>query len=230
MGKYIVSGLLVLGIAFGVLYTLEKGGRSSTQVFSKMIQQQFASASVAVVNNKKITNADLETGIEQFSQIAAAQGADMSSPETMNEVRSQALDVLINTELLKQTAVGRGIEITDEVIETRLVEITEENGGEEVLAERMASLGIDNARFRKDVKDELVIQELLDSLFVDQPIEVTEEELVSFYDEMGGEGAGLPPFEDIRGKIKIEIVRTKEQEIIDNFLADLKAEADIKII
>ena len=226
-----VAAVVVVGIILaGVLYLMEKQGRSSTSVFESFISSQEAGKAVATVNGNDISNAELNTSIQQFSQAAAAQGVDLADPEAQGEIRSQSLEVLINTQLLKQAALDEGVEVSSEVTEARLAEIETQIGGPEVLAERMATLGIDEDKLQQDIHDELLIQGLLDQLFAEADIEVTEEEIIAVYESAGGEAAGLPSLEEVRPQVEEQIRSTKEQEIIDAYLNELKESAEIEIL
>ncbi len=234
---YVGAGLIVVLIIFGVLYLLEKEGRSSTSIFATVIESQEANEVVAVVNGKDIVNSELELSVQQFSQAAVAQGIDLANPEAVAEIRTQALEVLVNTELLKQVAAEKGITVTDEDVEERLTVIKESLGGEEVLAERMAELGIEASKLEKDVHDELVIQQLLDEVFVDADVNVTEEEILAVYDEglesfnINSDGEGeFPALEEVRDVIIEQVQAPKEQAAIDAYLSKLKEAAEVELI
>ncbi|NCT01818.1 hypothetical protein GW766_01000 [Candidatus Parcubacteria bacterium] len=226
----VAATMVVVVIIFGVLYLLEKEGRSSTTIFSSIIEQQEAKKVVATVNGEDITNAELKISIEQFSQMATAQGVDAASPEVQTEIRTQALEVLVNTKLLKQEAATQGISVTDEEVNERLTALTEELGGEEVLTERMTSLGIDDVRLHSDIKDELTIKKLLNTVFAEANIVVTDEEVASVYEAAGGEAAGLPAIDEVRSQIEAQISSSKEQAAIDEFLTTIKEGSAIEII
>lgn len=225
-GAVVVVGLIL----FGVLYALEREGRVSTGIFGGLIAQQAANSVVARVNDEVIVGRDLETSVQQFREAAAAQGMDLTSADAQTEIRAQALEVLINTELLMQEAVERGIEVSDQQAVERLATIEEEIGGADALAERMATLGLDEAQLQSDIRDEILIQELLDTVFLEAEIEVTEEEIASVYENAGAAGGELPPLEEVRGQIESQIVSSKEQEVVDQFITELRADAEIEIV
>lgn len=220
--------IIVVLIVLGVLYQMEKEGRSSTHLFTSLIERQENNRVVAVINGQEIINSDLKLSIGQFSQMAAAQGVDVASAEAQVELRKQALEVLINTTILKQEAATRQLIASDEEVTNRLNAIREELGGEEVLAERMASLGIDQEKLQSDVKDELTIQKLLDQVFAESNIEITEEEITAVYEGAGGAEAGLPALEEVRAQVEAQVRASKEQAIVDDFLTTLKEGASIE--
>ncbi|MCA9359686.1 SurA N-terminal domain-containing protein [Candidatus Kaiserbacteria bacterium] len=226
---YAVALVVVAVVIVGVIYLLEKEGRSSTNFFGSYIAAQEEKRVVATVNGQDIINKDLNTSVEQFRQMADSQGVDTTNADVQSEIRSQALDVLINTGLLKQAAQERGLSISDEEVTNRLEEIKAEIGGEEVLNERMESLGIGADKLQSDIKDELLIQALLDQVFAEANIEVTEEEIAAIYEQAGGGDAGLPSLEEVSAQIEAQLLSSKEQEVIDGYLSELRDGAEINI-
>lgn len=231
----IVAALLAAAlIVLGVLYALEKDGRSSTTLFSSLIEKQRAEEVVATVNGEDITNADLDVSINQFEQLAQAQGVDTSSAAIQTEIRTQALEVLINTTLLRQAAAEQGIEITDEDVAERIEMIVADMGGEEALAARMQELQLETEQMHEDIKDELMIQALLETVFADAAVEVTEAEVRELYDgakqQAGADAAAdFPSFEEVRAQVEQQIQSSKEQAAIDEYLAELKSAAEIAV-
>lgn len=226
---YVAAGLIVVIGLVAVVYLLEKEGRSSTGIFDSLLDRQLAGAVVATVNGEEIVNQDLDTSIRQFRQVADAQGVDTAAPEAQAEIRSQALEVLVNTKLLLQQASEEGFSVSDEEVDERLESIESEIGGADVLAERLNELGIDTDRLRSDVRDELLIQQLLDSLFESSEIVVTDDEIAGVYENAGGEEAGLPPLEEVRDQIIDQVQASKEQQVIDEYLGSVRATADIEL-
>lgn len=229
-GMYIAAIVIVVATLLVVLFMLEKEGRSSTGLFDSYLTSQADSAVVAVVNGEEITEKDLNTSIQQFNQAAIAQGVDTSDPEVAANIRAQALEVLVNTALLKQAAHAEEIEVSDEVAAERMEAIQAEIGGEEVLQERIAELGLSKEDLKEDIKEEILIQTLLDGIFAEAGIVITDEEIQAVYDSAGGAEAGLPPLEEVRDQIEAQVRGTKEQEVIEAYLASLKTDAEIELI
>jgi FKBP-type peptidyl-prolyl cis-trans isomerase (trigger factor) len=227
---YVAAGVIVAVTLLTVLFLLEKEGRSSTGLFDSYLAAQENSVVVAVVNGEEITGRDLNTSIQQFNQAAVAQGVDTSSPEVVADIRNQALEVLVNTTLLRQAAQAQGIEVSTEAAAERLDVIQTEIGGEEALQARIAELGLTQADLEEDIKEEIVIQTLLDTLFADAEIVVTEEEIQGVYDAAGGADEGLPPLETVSEQIEAQVRGSKEQEVIDAYLNTLKTDAEIELI
>jgi hypothetical protein len=137
--------------------------------------------------------------------------------------------MLVNTELLRQEAAKREIIITDEDVTVRIDALVTEVGGQELLTERMNALGIDNDTLRKDVRSELLIQRLLDQVFNDSNISVTEEEVNEVYENAAATNPNVPPLSDVYAEVEKQVRGSKEQEIIDALIADLREVASIEM-
>jgi len=229
--KLIIISVLVVVLALaGILYALEKDGRVNSNVFSGIIDSQQTQAGVAVVNGETITESELAVASTQLAQAATAQGADPADPAIQATIRSQALDLMIGTVLLTQTAEAQGVTVPDEEVAERLAAIEADAGGAEVLATRMQEFGITMETLEADVRSELIISKLLDSVVTDEDTAVTEEEIATAYEGAGGSGAELPPLEDVRTQIETQLQQAKGQAVIDEYVGQLRADADIEII
>ena len=228
--KYtIIAAVLVLVALVGFTYMLEKEGRINTGAFDAVNTFLAAQKTVAKVNGQKITQKDLNVSISQLQMGAAAQGVDTTDPKMIDQLRTQAIDMLVNTELLKQEAANRGVNITSEDVDKRLESLKGEIGGEDVLKERMTQFGVDEKTLRRDIQNELTIQGLLDQVFEEKGITVSDEEITAFYEEAGGEKAGLPKLEEVKDQIETQIKSTKQQDVVSSYLEELKKKATIEM-
>lgn len=225
---YVIAVVVVVLIILGVLYQLEAQGRSSTNFFEGVLSSQESRTVVATVNGEPISQRALEQSITQFGEAAQAQGVDPTNPEAQAQLRNQALTVLINTELLRQAAVERGISISDEAATEQFNTIQADIGGPEQLAERLVVLGLSEDELRAQIRDELLIQELLDALFLEAEVAVTDEEVQATYDEAAAAGNELPPLEEVRPAIEQQLIAQKEQAVIDEFIAEQREAATIE--
>lgn len=231
MVKLTVISVLVVVVALaGVWYVLEKDGRIGTSLFSGIIDAQESQTGVAVVNGEVITASELAVAQSQLTQAAAAQGADPADPTVQASIQRQALDLIIGSRLLTQTAEAQGMTVGEEELAERLAAIEADAGGAEVLAARLQEFGITMETLEADIQSELLISKLLETVTADAAIEVTEEEVVSTYEEVANTGAELPPLDEVRGQIEAQLQQTKEQTIIEDYVAQLRADADIEII
>lgn len=221
---YGLAGLVLILIFAGLFYQMNKEGR-----FASDGSDIRPGATIATVNGVKIKGSDLNVSIQQITSAAQLQGVDVTDPSVQADIQAQAVEMLVNTELLKQEAAEKGIEITEADVDARIETLIAELGGEDVLADRMEQLGIDEDSLREDIHSELIIQALLDDVFAEEAIEVTDEEVARVYDVQGGEESGLPEFEEIQEQLEAQIRLSKEQVVVDEFIQDLRADAEIEV-
>lgn len=222
-GTLIVVGAVVVALAVVAMWYFGafKGPQTTTGIPANQV--------VATVNGTDIVGSDLTTSISQIVATAQLQGIDTTDPSVQEEIKDQAIQMLINTQVLEQEAAERGIVITDADVEARIQALVDEVGGEEILIERMASLGISEKTLQADVRSELMISELLDQVFAERNVEVTEEEIQELYQVTTGGGADAPALEEIRPQIEAQIKASKEQAIVDELIASLRAEAEVEL-
>lgn len=182
---------------------------------------------VAAVNGNELTRAEFNRIRQQVLQNAQQQGMDLEDPNTVQQVNAQALDTLVNTELIRQAAVAAGVTVTDEEVDERYAQVVESVGGEEALAQSLEQLGLTEDSLRGDVEQELVVQAYLEQS-IESDFSASDEEVQAFYDELGGSEAGLPPLEEVRGEIEQQLAMTEEQEVIEELLEELRAEAEVE--
>lgn len=228
--KYLIAFLIVAIIALGLIFVLEKDGRISTGLFSGVIENMENSKPAAKVNGVAIPHKDFKSSYDQLLKIGQNQGMDVTDPEVIAEFNSQAIETLINGELLRQAALEKGMTASEEEIETRFGEISDSLGGEEVLATRMEEFGITEVSLKRDIENEILIQGLFDQELGEGDEEVSDEEVAEFYNSLGGEGAGLPPLEEVSADIKEQIVFERKQLQISEYIDQLRSEAEIEVL
>jgi FKBP-type peptidyl-prolyl cis-trans isomerase (trigger factor) len=226
----IASVVVVVVALVGGLYVMEREGRVDTNIFSGVLDAQEGQAEVAIVNGETVTEAQLAVARTQLEQAAAAQGADPTDPAIQASIRSQALDLVIGTTLLTQAAQEQGVEVTDEEVSERLATIEADAGGAEALAGRMQEFGISTDALESDVRSELIITKLLDTEVAQEDTSVSEEEINSTYEEASATGAELPPLEEVRDQIVAQLEQAKSQAVIEEYVTQLRADADIEMI
>lgn len=226
---YVALGLIVIALIAGAFFLSgeDKEKKGSSEIAANGLAND---AVIAVVNGTEISNANLSTSMVQISATAAVQGIDTTTPEVQDEIEARAVEVLVNTELLEQAAAERGIVVTDATVQTRLGELSAELGGEEVLKSRLDELGLNDDTLEEDIRSELTIQILLDEIFVDADLSVSDEEITAAYEAAGGAEAGLPAIADVREQLEFQVRTTKEQTLLDAFISELRAGADIEVL
>jgi peptidyl-prolyl cis-trans isomerase SurA len=209
---------------------MESEGRVGTTFFSGMMAAQESGTVVANVNGEVLRGGDLELSIGQLEQTAIAQGQNPQDPQIQTEIRELATEMLVNTTLLQQAAEEAGITVTAEQIEERIVQLETESGGAEVLMARMEELDIDRSTFEADVRTELTIVALLDTVFAGLDLSASDEEVSAVYEQAASSQEGVPPLEEVRDQVEAQVIQDKQQAAVDAYIDELRAAADIEIV
>ncbi len=151
---------------------------STAFLFSSGSKQKSA---VASVNGVLIPKAYVEREIRRFEEQAHSQGqlVDESQREQLNR---QALDTLIDIELLYQESQRRGFEVTEERIEEQVNGLRTQFGDEEGYAAALEQIGISGGELRSEFRRQLAIQDMIDT-DIAPSTSVSEQESTDFYEQ-----------------------------------------------
>lgn len=186
---------------------------------------------VATVDGAEITREDYDRSAAQLSNVYASQGIDTSSEEAANTIREQALNTLVNRQLILNAATAAGTNVSDETVETEYQSVVSNMGGEENLSATIAATGVTLDQFRADLETDLVINAYLESKLGAEATTVTDEEVKAAYDTAAASGAeGLPAFEEVSEMIRTQLQSEKQQAAIAAELERLRGEAEIVVL
>ncbi len=230
---YIASVLVAVGLIGAVLYNLEKRGLSNTGFFSSLIEKQKQAAAVVVVNGKKISKKELDKSIDRMLAGSQFSSFDELQPELKEQVKKQALEILINTELVRQEIKNKNIQVSDEELKNRIAEIEKQLGGADILKEEMKKNGVDEKQFRTEVKEELAFKQLVNPLLSDDALQVSDEDVEKAYNDyknnFTGDKKDLLPLSEVKEDIRKQIKSYKEQKIMFDYLSNLRNQAKIEV-
>lgn len=119
---------------------------------------------VARVNGEAITAFRLERYFAEYLEDQGRALGSIRSPKAYQQLRRQALDALIDKELLWQEAQRRGLRISDEVVASQVEQTRQAMGGAEVFARRLADAGFDEAAYGEYTRRELAARQLFEQL------------------------------------------------------------------
>lgn len=227
---YLLAFAVVALIGVGLWFMLERDGRVNTTVFSGITNFLKQGQAAAVVNGTEISVLDFESTLRQLSANTAQQGLDPADATVAADLRTQAIESLVNTELLRQAALAAEIEVSDADVESRYQQIVESIGGQEALMARMEELGVSEAMLRRDIRNDILIQAHIDDAVDVSSATVSDDEIKNFYDQVaGGNPDAVPPLEEVRGQIEENLLFQKQQEIVGQYVDGLRAEATIEV-
>jgi peptidyl-prolyl cis-trans isomerase SurA len=111
---------------------------------------------VAVVNQELVTAAEVEQRTQQLRQAASRGG---QQPPADEELRKQALDSLIEERVIVTHARASGVRVDEADIDRAVQNIATQNQlGVEQLRVRLREQGLDYARFRANLRDQIMIE------------------------------------------------------------------------
>lgn len=227
--QYAIAFGVVLVMGGGLLYALEQQGRIDTQVFATVTQLINPAPAAAVVNGVKIPMEDYEKNIFQLEQAAVQGGSDPKNESIQTQIKKQAIDVLVNTELLRQAAAGSNITVSQEQIDARYAEIVEGLQGEDKLQARLAELGMTKEKLLSDIAGELLIQAHLMKAVDVTGVVIEDAEMQVVYDQANANPESpLPPFEQVKSAIENQLRTSKEQELVNTYIETLRTAATIE--
>lgn len=197
---------------------------------------------VAEVNGEEVTKEEFVPVFESSFQQAAMQAQSGGEAPDEEALKKQAVDDLVDTELLAQEAESRGIEVSDDEIDAELASLAEQNGlgsAEELLA-AVADRGVSEELARAQVETQVMVEQLV----ADEggAVEPTEKELRALYEQakrqaqqqaQSGQGAQggptIPPFAEVRDQIEQQAVAEEVGTVAQALVEELREDADITV-
>jgi peptidyl-prolyl cis-trans isomerase SurA len=111
---------------------------------------------VAIVNQELVTAGELQLRLAQVTEEARRNNARLPAED---ELRKQVLDALIDERVQVTNAREAGQRIDDSDVERAMVNVAAQNQlTSEQLRERLKREGIDYTRFRKNIRDQLMVE------------------------------------------------------------------------
>jgi len=183
---------------------------------------------IAVVNDEAITDSELEAR----TRVALAQLRRQNiNPPPAAVLRRQVLERMIVDRAQIQLARESGVRVDDATVNAALARIAEQSGMSlPQFRERLDKEGISFARFRSDVRDDIVITRLRDRE-VDSRIQISEGEIDNFLAEQAGVTAGAVEYNLAQILLRVpdnastdRIEATRRQAV--DLMAQLRSGAD----
>ena len=146
----------------------------------------------AVVNNEIILESEVQRRLTQARQ-AIARAKQPAPPD--NRLRDQVLDRMINDLVLLQRAAQVGLSVDEVTLNRAIARIAQENGlSQDGLSAQLASEGIVFARFRQDIRDEILLTRLREREVVNR-LSISDAEIDAF---LAAQGTNLSKSEEWR--------------------------------
>lgn len=211
----------------------EKDNSLELQMSDEAPVSQFASLPqiVATVNGTEVSREEYEDSYMRAYQNATQLGFDMTASEVLVTLENQALDILVNTELLMQAATEANVVISEETVDSQLNALMTQNGGEEAMTAVLAEAELTLEDVRSDISHQLMIEGYLSGRTeMQEEFVVSETEMQARYDEIvASADSELPPFADVAAQIEAQLVSEHDEEILLEIIDGLRDQADINV-
>ena len=189
---------------------------------------------VAEVNGTEISKDEFVTVYQGQYQQMTMQAQMTGQPVDENQLKSQTLEGLVGSELLRQEAVERGLEVSDAEVDTALAEFAEANqASEDEFLAAMGEQGLDRDAVMEQIEKQLLVDKLIVDEYgefsaTDQEIEAAYQQLVQQQAMSGGQaGGGLPPLEQVRGEVEEQLVAEQQAQAMQTLSEELREGADV---
>jgi peptidyl-prolyl cis-trans isomerase SurA len=140
---------------------------------------------IAVVNSEVVTHLELESQLRMATIQLKRQGTPMPPPE---QLERQLLERMITTRVLTQAARESGLRVDDTQLQRALERIAEENKlSPEAFRAQLEKDGVDFARFREELRNEILITRLKERE-VDSRIVITDAEIDGYLRNQTAQG------------------------------------------
>ena len=201
---------------------------SAEEMQAKLAEQQVENDKVvAVVNDEELKGEQYNAALTSIQSQMQQMGQDPTSKDSAEQVKGQALDMVVNQTLLLQKAKEAEISASKTEIDEDYSSFIEQFGDEKKMEEALKM----DAKMIKD----LIGKNIVSEKYVDKvaPVEeVTEKEIKEYYDEAAAaskeSGQELPPLEEVSDEIKEMIKQEQQQKLLAAHVEELKADAEIE--
>lgn len=210
----------------------------------------FAGSYITKLDSDKNTQFDIndeiskiESVTEDNSIVAEVNGQEISEEEVNDIIKAgfargqmldseSALDMIITKDLLLEEAQNRDIMITMVDAEERLTESYVQKGlSKEEFEEKLGEFGTTYDETLERFREELIINDMLTDEISNTDIQVSDEEVKIFFEEnddmIKTQMGNNTVFEDVSSQIKVNLLQQKQQQIVLDFIENLKSKAMI---
>ena len=185
---------------------------------------------VATVNGVEIKWAQFKTMVDDMKLYYQQFGLDFDSDENkelLTMLEGEALNILIQEELVYRHALENNYKVSDEEIDKEIELFKSQFDSEEEFLEVLGLNGLTLDSFRVKITRDKVLSDYTKNEMSD--VVVTEEELLSLYEEYKNKLEEIPPLEEIRARLEDEINQKKFLEKFEELVDYLKSKSEIEI-
>lgn len=183
---------------------------------------------VVVVNGEEIKGTVYNSVARQLESSVATQGKKADDPEVAEQVKEQAISVIVGNKLVIQDAIEKGHEVDAEVLEQQFEDLKNQFENEEQMNVALKRTGFTLDDMKQQLREQLIYESYLAKEI--QGAEVTEEDLKEAYqgyvDSTEGE---TPEFEEMKPMILQSLEEQNEKQAVYDRIEELREAAEIEV-
>ncbi|PAV30583.1 hypothetical protein CIL05_05635 [Virgibacillus profundi] len=179
-------------------------------------------AAVVSVNGDEIKGNKYNPIYSQLKMTMQQSGQDTSN---LDQLKEQTINVLIEQQLIKQAAEDKGLEVTEEEVQSEFTTLKEENG--EQLSAVLEQFQLTEENFKNQLADDLITQKFIDS---ELDTEVTDEEIKETYDQLKEQNEEIGELETVEPQLKQSLKNQKVQEQLQVKVKELRENAEVETL
>lgn len=223
-GWILVAVLALVLIAFFVQNKFGIFGGASPEGTDGVVLD--ANAIIATAENITVTRGELD---EKMDQVRRSLPPDAVDPTQDAAFELQLLDDLISLKLLTAEAENKNYTVSDDEINAEMTALAEQFGGQDALNQQLDALGITQEELLENMRNELLIRQLLDEETSITDVVVTDAEIAEAYTAAVGDAEDAPPLDQVSEMLRTEITNQKSAEIIQAYVDDLRSDIDVEV-
>lgn len=183
---------------------------------------------VVIVNGEEIKGTVYNSVARQLESSVATQGKKADDPEVAEQVKEQAISVIVGNKLVIQDAIEKGHEVDEEVLEQRFEDLKNQFENEEQMNVALKRTGFTLDDMKQQLREQLIYESYLADEI--EGAEVTEEDLKEAYqgyvDSTEGE---TPEFEEMKPMILQSLEDQNEKQAVYDRIEELREAADVEV-
>lgn len=183
---------------------------------------------VVIVNGEEIKGTVYNSVARQLESSVATQGKKADDPEVAEQVKEQAISVIVGNKLVIQDAIEKGHEVDEEVLEQRFEDLKNQFENEEQMNVALKRTGFTLDDMKQQLREQLIYESYLADEI--EGAEVTEEDLKEAYqgyvDSTEGE---TPKFEEMKPMILQSLEDQNEKQAVYDRIEELREAADVEV-
>ena len=135
---------------------------SAKEMQAKLAEQQVDNNKiVAVVNEEELTGEEYNAALTSIQGQMQQMGQDPLSKESVEQVKVQALDMLVNQTLILQKAKESEIKASTSEIDEKYSLFEKQFGGEKEMKKALKSQNMDVKTFKEQIADSIIFEKYL---------------------------------------------------------------------